>query len=222
MVPGLAHTSRRKYKDRDCHPNCREDGRNSDPLFPKEGANECCILMEDSSECLADSVNLGPESCSVYWEGFEPSLSFYFYIWELSLKILDSISYLLLNFRVTRLCQFLMLPGQVFFDFGFALVDLRQLRQIVHHLISHSCHRLLQPSELSCGWGDPRGVKRLIINWCQRFGLFPIQGGLSLFCATKSAVDYAREVLEFDVLNIASATTKGFVCLSECSLSSAT
>ena len=84
------------------------------------------------------------------------------------------------------------------------------------------CHRLLQPSELSCGWGDPRGVKRLIINWCQRFGLFPSQGGLCLFCATKSAVDCAREVLEFDVLNIASATTKGFVCLLECSLSSAT
>ena len=47
--------------------------------------------MEDSSECLADSVNLGPESCSVFWEGFEPWLSFYFYVWELSLKILDSI-----------------------------------------------------------------------------------------------------------------------------------
>ena len=60
--------SRRKHKVRDCHPNCREYGRSSDPLFPKEGANalsECCILMEDSSECLADSVNLGPESCSV-------------------------------------------------------------------------------------------------------------------------------------------------------------
>ena len=49
--------------------------------------------------------------------------------------------------------------------------------------------------------------------------MFLIQGGLSLFCAMKSAVDYAREVLEFDVLNIASATTKGFVCLSVCSLS---
>ena len=56
-------TSQRKHKGRDCHPNCREDGCNSDTLFPKEGANalsECCVLMEDSSECLADSVNLGP------------------------------------------------------------------------------------------------------------------------------------------------------------------
>ena len=147
---------------------------------------------------------------------FEPWLSFYFNVWELSLKILDSISYLLLNFRVTHLDKFLMLPGQVFFDFGFALVDLGQLCQIVHHLISRSCHRLFQSSQLSCG--QPRGVKRLIINWCQRFGLFFIQGGLSLFCATKGAVDYARAVLKFDILNIARATTKGFVCLSECYL----
>ena len=56
------HRQSAQHKSRDCHPNIRGDGLNSDQLFPKEGANalsECCILMEDSSQCLADSVNLG-------------------------------------------------------------------------------------------------------------------------------------------------------------------
>ena len=74
LPPPPPTASQRKHKGRDCHPNYREDGRNSDPLFPKEGANalrECCILIMDSSERLADSVNLGPVSCSVCWEFIE-------------------------------------------------------------------------------------------------------------------------------------------------------
>ena len=139
-----------------------------DPLLPKEGANalsECCILMEDSSECLSDSVNLGRRA-ALFAERASSLDSLSIFMSESDSRsrflIRSSISCRISGSLVS--VPFLMLPGQVIFDFGFAFVDLRQLRQIVHHLISYSCHRLLQPSELSCDWGDPRGVKRLIIN----------------------------------------------------------
>ena len=32
--------------------------------------------MEEPSECLTDSVDFGPEGCSVRGEGLEPCLSF--------------------------------------------------------------------------------------------------------------------------------------------------
>ena len=137
-------------------------------------------------------------------------------------KFLDSISYLLLNFvSVSFLCSW----AQCFSTSDSRSSNLDSFARLFTISSLIPVITFFNPaSSLALGGGrwDPRDVKRLIINWCQRFGLFFIHGGLSLFCATKSAADYAREVMEFDVLNIASATTKGFVCLSECSLSSAT
>ena len=104
-----------------------------------------------------------------------------------------------------------MFSDEVSFDFGFSVVDTRQLHQVVCQLISHSRHCLFEPSKLSFDLGDPRGVDWLIIN-CR-------QGGLILFCATMCAVGYAGEVLEFDVFKIARG---GFICLLECFHSGAT
>ena len=111
--------------------------------------------MEDSSECLADSALFAERASSL------DSLSIF--MSELSLKNLDSIAYRLLNFRVTRHGQFLMLPGQVFFDFRFALVDLTASPDCSSSHLSF----LSSPSSAQrAPWrlGDPRGVKRLIIN----------------------------------------------------------
>ena len=51
--------------------------------------------------------------------------------------------------------QFSVFPGEVSFDLGFAVVDTRQLYQVVCLLISHSRHCLFEPSQLSSGLGDP-------------------------------------------------------------------
>ena len=78
--------------------------------------------MEEPPDGLTNSVNLGPESCFVRGEGFEPRLSFKFEVGELALKLFHSISNILLNFGVVRFGQFLTLPGQVLLDFGSPVV----------------------------------------------------------------------------------------------------
>ena len=65
---------------------------------------------------LTNSINLGPESCFVRGDGFEPRLSFKFEVRELALKLFRAISNILLNFGVVRFRQFLALPGQVLLD----------------------------------------------------------------------------------------------------------
>ena len=138
----------------------------------------------------ADSVDLGPEGCSVRrvglhalpeW-GFELCLSFKLDIREYTLELSDSVSNLSLHFSLVCFCQFLMLPGEVSSDLGFSVVDTRQLCQVVCQLISHSRHCRFEPSKLSSGLGDPRGVDWLIIN--RR------QGGLNLFYGLTCAVGY--------------------------------
>ena len=120
--------------------------------------------MEEPPECLTDSVDLGPEGCSVRGEGFEPCLSFKVDVREYTLELSDSVSNLSLHFSVICFRQFSVLPGEVSFDLGFSVVDTRQLCQVVCQLISHSRHCLFEPSQLSSGLGDPHGVDWLIIN----------------------------------------------------------
>ena len=111
---------------------------------------------------------------------------------ESTLELSDSVSNLSLHFSGVCFRQFLMLPGVVSFDFGFLVVDTRQLCQVVCQLISYSRHCLFEPSQLSSGLIDPHGVDWLIIN-----------RRLNLFCALTCAVGYAGEVLEFDVIKVA-------------------
>ena len=136
--------------------------------------------MEEPPECLTDSIDLGPEGCSVCGEGFEPCLSFKLDVREYTLELSDSVSNLSLHFSVVCFRQFLMLPGEESFNLEFSAVDTRQLCQFVRQLISHSRHCLFEPSQLSSGLGDQHGVDWLIIN-CR----------LNLFCALTCAVGYA-------------------------------
>ena len=51
----------------------------SNSFLTKQGTyalSQCGVFMEEPPECLTDSVDLGPEGCSVHGEGFEPCLSF--------------------------------------------------------------------------------------------------------------------------------------------------
>ena len=207
-------TGERKHKCRDCHDNGCENRCDGNSLLTKQGANalsQCGVFIEEPSECLMDSVDLGTEGCSVRGEGFEPCLSFKLDFREYTLELSDSVSNLSLHFSVVCFRQFSVLPGEVSFDLRFSVVDTRQLCQVVCQLISHSRHCLFEPSQLSSGLGDPHDVDWLIIN--RR------QGALNLFCALTCAVGYAGEVLEFDVIKVA---REGFIRLLECFNSGAT
>ena len=70
--------------------------------------------MEEPPDGLTNSVNLGPESCFVRGEGFEPCLPFKFEVGELALKLFHSISNILLNFGVVRFGQFLTSRAKCF------------------------------------------------------------------------------------------------------------
>ena len=180
-----------------------ENRCDNNSLLTKQGANalsQCSVFLEKPSECLSDSVDLGPEGCSVRGEGFVPCLSFKLDVREYTLELSDSVSNLSLHFIVVCFRQFSMLSGEVSFDLGFSVVDTRQLCQVVCQFISQSRHL-----------GNPHSVDWLIIN--RR------QGGLNLFCALTCAVGYAGEVLEFDVSKVARV---GFICLLECFHSGAT
>ena len=80
--------------------------------------------MEEPTDGLANSVDLGPESCFVPGEGFEPRLPFKLDVGELALQPSHSVSNLLFDLGVIRFRQFLALPGQVLFDFGFPVVGI--------------------------------------------------------------------------------------------------
>ena len=156
---------------------------------------------------------LGPESCSVCGEGFEPCLSFNIDVGQYTLELSDSVSNILLNFDVACFRQFFTLPGEMFFDLGFFIIDTRELREIIPQLISHSSHCLYEPSKLSFGLGDPRSVDWPIFN-CR-------PGGLDPFYAPTCAVGYAGEVLKFTVCKVRTAR-KDFICLPERLYSEAT
>ena len=64
--------------------------------------------MEEPPECHTDSVDLGPEGCSVRGEGFEPCLSFKFDVREYTIELSDSVSNLSLHFSVVCFRQFSM------------------------------------------------------------------------------------------------------------------
>ena len=81
------------------------------------------VFMEEPPDGLTNSVDLRPESCSIRREGFEPRLPFKLDVGELTFKLLHSVSNILLNFGVVRFGQFSAFPGQVFFDFGFPVVN---------------------------------------------------------------------------------------------------
>ena len=175
----------RKDKGRDRHADGCENRCDGNSLLTNQGANalsQVGVFMEPPV-FLTDSVDLGPDGCSLRGEGFEPCLSFKLDIRAYTLELSDSVSNLSLHFSVVCFRQFSMLPGEMSFDLGFSVVHIRQLRQ----LISHSRHCLFEPRKLSFDLGDSRGVDWLIIN--RR------QGGLNLFCATTCAVGYAGEIL---------------------------
>ena len=125
---------KRKHKGRDRHADCCENRCDRNSLLTKQGANalsQCGVFMVESPECLTDSVDLGPECCSVRGEGFGPCLSFKLDVREYTLELSDSVLNLSLHFSVVCFGQFLMLPGEVSFDLGFSVVDTRQLCQVV-------------------------------------------------------------------------------------------
>ena len=155
------------FKGRDRHADGCENRCNGNSLLTKQVANalsQCGVFMEEPSDCLTDSVDLRPEGCSVRGEGFEACLSFKLDVREYTLELFDSVLNLILHFSVVCFCQFSMLPGEVSSDLGIAVVDTRQLCQVVRQLICHSRHCLFEPSQLSSGLGDPHGVDWLIIN----------------------------------------------------------
>ena len=70
------------------------------------------VLMEDSSECLSDSVNLGRRAALFAEKASSlDSLSIFMSESELSLKILDSVLYLLLNSGSLVSVPFFDAPG---------------------------------------------------------------------------------------------------------------
>ena len=81
--------------------------------------SQCGVFMEEPPECLSDSVDLRPEGCPVRGEGFEPCLSFKLDVRDYNLELSDSVSNLSLHFSIVCFRQFLMLPGEVFFNLGF-------------------------------------------------------------------------------------------------------
>ena len=87
------------------------------------GLSQRSVFMEEPPDGLRNSVDLGPESCFVRGEGFEPRLPFKLDVGELALQQSHSVSNILLNFDVVRFGQFFAFPGQVLFDFGFPVVD---------------------------------------------------------------------------------------------------
>ena len=106
----------RKHKGRDRHADGCENRCDGNSLLTKQGANalsQCGVFMEESPECLTDSVDLGPEGCSVRGEGFEPCLSLKLDVREYTLELSDSVSNLSLHFSVVCFRQLLMLPGEV-------------------------------------------------------------------------------------------------------------
>ena len=116
------------------------------------------------------------------------------------IRDLISVCILVLSISVSFLCS----RARCFSTSVFLIIAVRQLRQVVRHLISYSCHCLFEPSKLSSGLGDPCSADRLIIN--RR------QVGLNLFCALTCAVGYAWQVLEFDGFKVA---RERFICLLE-------
>ena len=145
----------RKHKGRDRLADCCENRCDCKSLLTKQGANalsQCGVYMEEPSECLTDSVNLGPEGFSVHGEGFEPCLSFKPYVREYTLELSDSVSNLSLHFSVVCFRQFLMLPGEMSFNLGLSVVDTRQLCQVVRQLISHSVIAFFSPASSLLAW----------------------------------------------------------------------
>ena len=102
-------TGERKHKGRDRHADYCANRYDSNSLLTKQGTyalSQCGVFMEEPPECLTDSVDLGPESCSVCGEGFEPCLSFKLDVGEYTLELSDSVSNLSLHFSVVCFRQF--------------------------------------------------------------------------------------------------------------------
>ena len=93
----------RKHKGRDRHADGCENRCDGNSLLTKQGANmlsQCRVFMEEPPECLTDSVDLGPEGCSVRGKGFEPCLHFKLDVREYTLEFSDSVSNLSLHYSV--------------------------------------------------------------------------------------------------------------------------
>ena len=68
-------TGERKHECRDRHADCCENAHDRYPLLTEECANalsQRSVFMEEPPDGPTNSVNLGPESCFVHGEGFEP------------------------------------------------------------------------------------------------------------------------------------------------------
>ena len=116
MLLGSRHrrtsTGERKHKCRDCHADCCENRCYGNSLLKKlvlNALSQCGVFMEEPPECLTDSVDLGPEGCSIRREGFEPCLSLKLdvreYTFELipsRISLLISVSSVSVSFRCSR------------------------------------------------------------------------------------------------------------------------
>ena len=108
LVRWLGSTSptagERKHKGRDRHADGCGNRCDGNSLLTKQGANalsQCGVFMDALPECLTDSVDLGPEGCSVRGKGFEPCLSFNLDVRENTLELSDSVSNLSLCISVS-------------------------------------------------------------------------------------------------------------------------
>ena len=92
----------RKRKCPDRHADGCENRCDGNSSLTKQGANalsQCGVFMEKPHECLIDSVDLGPEGCSIRGEDFEPCLSFNLNVREYTLELSDSVSNLSHSFE---------------------------------------------------------------------------------------------------------------------------
>ena len=61
-----------RHRRTDCHADCCENRCDGNSLLRKQGPNalsQCGVFMEEPPECLTDSVDLGPECCSIRKKG---------------------------------------------------------------------------------------------------------------------------------------------------------
>ena len=83
--------SESKNKSAYRHANCCMDARDCYPLLVEESLNSLSqhlVFKEELPDSLTNSVDLGPESCSVRGEGFEPRLPFKLDVGEFTFKLL--------------------------------------------------------------------------------------------------------------------------------------
>ena len=119
--------------------------------------SQCGVFMEEPPECLTDSVDRGPEGCSVRGKGFEPCRSFKLDVRQYTLELSNSVSNLPMHFSVVCFVSFLCSRVRCL-----SASDFRS--SILVRLFANSFfifrHCIFEPSQLS----DLGGGR--VVRWC--------------------------------------------------------